>query len=187
MQSETPPPARPRRRAFDWPTAILIAIVVTAAFYVYWRDGPAQFLNVVWSDAELFVSILPKVLAGCLLAALITILLPRDTINRWVGAESGMKGILISALVGVILPGGPFTIFPVAGAFIGMGADVAAAITLITSWTLIGINRAVVWEMAFFGFDFVGWRWLAALPLPILAGLLARAIARHVAAKARAS
>ena len=39
MQKETPQPARRRRRALDWPTAILIAIVAAAATYVFWRDG----------------------------------------------------------------------------------------------------------------------------------------------------
>jgi uncharacterized membrane protein YraQ (UPF0718 family) len=185
MQSETPRPARRKRHAFDWPTGILIAIVVAAAAYVLWRDGPAQFLEVVWSDTGLFARMLPNVLAGCLIAALVTVLLPRDTISRWVGHDSGLRGILISAGAGIIVPGGPFTIYPIAAAFLGMGADAAAAVTLITSWTTIGMSRALVWELPFLGFDFVAWRWLAALPLSVLAGLIVRAVERHWRAKAR--
>jgi uncharacterized membrane protein YraQ (UPF0718 family) len=180
MQSDTPPPVRRKRRAFDWPTAILITIVVAAAAYVFWRDGAARFSEVVWADAGLFARMLPNVLAGCLIAALVTVLLPRDTVSRWVGRDSGLKGILISAGVGIIVPGGPFTIFPIAAAFLGVGADAAAVVTLITSWTTIGMSRALVWEMPFLGFDFVAWRWLAALPLAILAGLAVRAIERRL-------
>jgi uncharacterized membrane protein YraQ (UPF0718 family) len=185
MQSGTPPPARRKRRAFDWPTAILITIVVCAAAYVYWRDGTARFLEVVWADAGLFATMLPNVLAGCLIAALVTVLLPRDTISRWVGKDSGLKGILISAGAGIIVPGGPFTIFPIAAAFLGVGADAAAVVTLITSWTTIGMSRALVWEMPFLGFDFVAWRWIAALPLAVLAGLAVRMIERHWLTKGR--
>lgn len=185
MQPETPPPVRRSRRALDWPTAILIAIVVAAAAYVLWRDGSARFIELIRSDAGLFAWMLPNVLAGCLIAALVTVLLPRDAISRWVGHESGLKGILISAGVGIIVPGGPFTIFPIAAAFLGMGADAAAAVTLITSWTTIGMSRALVWELPFLGFDFVAWRWLAALPLAMLAGLIVRAVERHWRAKAR--
>lgn len=185
MQQEQPQFVRRSRRAIDWPTAVLIVLVGTAAGYVLWRDGLAKSLQVMWGDAELFGLMLPKVLAGCLIAAFITILLPRETVNRWVGPDSGAKGILVSTFAGIILPGGPFTIFPIAGAFIAMGADVAAAITLITSWTLLGLNRSLVWEMAFFGFDVVGWRWLAALPLPILAGFLVRALERYFKVRAR--
>ena len=185
MQAEGPKSTRPRRRAFDKATAILIVLVVSAAAYVFWRDGPARFLDVVWADAGLFARMLPNVLAGCLIAALITVLLPRDTISRWVGKDSGFKGILISAGVGIIVPGGPFTIFPIAAAFLGIGADAAAVVTLITSWTTIGMSRALVWEMPFLGFDFVFWRWLAALPLAVLAGLAVRAIEQQLRSRAK--
>ena len=43
------------------------------------------------------------------------------------------------------------------------------------SWTLLGYARALVWELPFFGLDFVTWRIIFSLPLPILAGLAARA------------
>jgi uncharacterized membrane protein YraQ (UPF0718 family) len=185
MDPASPRPARRRRRAFDWPTALLIAIVVSAAAYVFWRDGAARFLDVVWADSGLFLRMMPNVLAGCLIAALVTILLPRDAVVRWVGKDSGLKGILISAGVGIIVPGGPFTIYPIAAAFLGMGADAAAVVTLITSWTTIGLSRSLVWELPFLGFDFVLWRWLAALPLAVLAGLIVRAIERHWRVKAK--
>jgi hypothetical protein len=59
-----------------------------------------------------------------------------------------------------------------------MGADAGAVVTFIVSWTLIGYTRALIWELPFFGSDFVIWRIVQALPLPIIAGLLAR-IAVH--------
>lgn len=185
MKSETLPPERRKRRALDWPTGVLVAIVVTAATYVFWRDGPERFFEVIWSDSGLFALMLPNVLAGCLIAALVTVLLPRDTISRWVGHESGFKGILISAAVGIIVPGGPFTIYPIAAAFLGMGADAAAVVTLVTSWTTIGLSRSLVWELPFLGFDFMLWRWLAALPLAVLAGLIVRVIERRVRDRAQ--
>ncbi len=182
MTPGTPP--RRKRRAFDWPTAVLVCLVVVSAAYVFWRDGAARFLEVIWADAGLFATMMPNVLAGCLIAALVTILLPRDTVVRWVGKDSGFKGILISAGVGIIVPGGPYTIYPIAAAFFGMGADAAAIVTLITSWTTIGLSRSLVWELPFLGFDFVLWRWIAALPLAVLAGLIVRAIERYWRVKA---
>lgn len=170
-----------RRKTFDWSAAVILLIVVAAAIYVYLRDGAARFYEVAWHDLGLFGDMLPKVLAGCLIAAFLTVLLPREVIGRWLGTDSGVKGILIATVAGIVLPGGPFTIFPIAGALITVGADVSAAIALITSWTLLGINRAVVWEMPFFGIEFVGWRTLMALPLPVIAGLSARLVARMIA------
>lgn len=181
--NEQPKPRR--RKTFDWSAVVILLVIAAAATYVYLRDGADRFIEVAWSDLGLFGDMLPKVLAGSLIAAFLTVLLPREAISRWVGAESGLKGILIATIAGIIMPGGPFTIFPIAGAFIAVGADVAAAVTLITSWTLLGLNRVVVWEMPFFGTDFVGWRMLLALPLPIIAGLTARAITRAIARRER--
>ncbi|MEA2954309.1 MAG: hypothetical protein QOJ96_3829, partial [Alphaproteobacteria bacterium] len=110
-------------------------------------------------------------------------LLPRELVARWVGAESGFVGLLIATILGALLPGGPVTIYPVASAFLLVGADVGATIAFITSWTLLGYTRALVWELPFFGLDFVIWRTIVALPLPIIAGLLARVLSRKAAAR----
>jgi hypothetical protein len=161
----TPPPARRRRRAFDWSTAVIAALAFAAAATVYLRDGRQHFLDVLINDVSLFGEMLPKVLAGCLIGAFVTLLLPREMVARWVGHESGFAGLLIAAFFGFLLPGGPITIYPVAGAFLVMGADAGAVVAFIVSWTLIGYTRALVWELPFFGADFVIWRMIAAIPL----------------------
>jgi len=172
-----PTPPR-RRRTFDWATATIAVLAVGAAAIVYVRDGPARFLGILDSDLWLLGDMLPKVLAGCVIAVFITLLLPRAMVARWVGEESGFSGLVIAAVVGFVLPGGPITIYPVAGAFIAMGADAGAVVAFLTSWSLVGYARALVWEMPFFGVHFVLWRVLIALPLPLLAGVLVRIAAR---------
>jgi len=167
-------PARRPRRAFDWSAAVIATLAITSAIAVFFRDGQAHFLSILTDDVTLFGSMLPKVLAGSLIGAFVTLLLPREMIVKWVGAESGITGILVATLAGAVLPGGPFTIYPVAGSFLAAGADVGAACAFVISWTLIGYTRAIVWELPFFGLDFVTWRILFSLPLPILSSLLAR-------------
>jgi uncharacterized membrane protein YraQ (UPF0718 family) len=171
--AEAPLQRRPRR-AFDWSSAAIAVAVAVSAAVVYWRDGQARFLEILFTDLVLFVDILPKVLAACLIASFVAVLMPRAVVLRWVGAESGLLGILIAVLAGVICPGGPITIFPIAAAFIAIGADTGAAIAFITSWTLLGYARVLVWELPFFGGEFVIWRVLICIPLPFVAGLLAR-------------
>jgi len=179
-------PARRPRRAFDWSAAVIATLAIGSAIFVFFRDGQARFLAILTEDVALFGTMLPKVLAGCFIGAFVTLLLPRETIAKWVGAESGIGGILVATLAGAILPGGPFTIYPVAAAFLVAGADAGAACAFVISWTLIGYTRAIVWELPFFGLDFVAWRILFSLPLPILAGLAARAAWRLMTAKTAA-
>ncbi len=156
----------------------IATVAVAAAAAVYVRDGAEHFLAILGSDVTLLGEMVPKVLAGCLIGAFVTLLLPRELVARWVGHESGFAGLLIAAFFGFLLPGGPITIYPVAGAFLLMGADAGAVVAFITSWTLLGYTRALVWELPFFGSDFVLWRIVEALPLPIIAGLLARIVVR---------
>jgi len=171
--------ARRPHRAFDWSTAVVATLTLTAAVTVFLRDGQERFLAILFDDLGIVGTMLPKVLAGCLIGAFVTLLLPRETVTRWVGGDSGIGGILIATVAGAILPGGPFTIYPVAGAFLAAGADAGAACAFVISWTLLGYSRAIVWELPFFGLDFVTWRLILAIPLPIIAGIAARALWRY--------
>lgn len=152
-------------------------MVTAAATAVFIRDGRDRFLEILYHDLRLFGDVLLKVAAGCLIGAFLARLLPRELVAKWIGAESGIVGLFIATLLGAVLPGGPITIYPVASAFLLVGADVGATIAFITSWTLLGYTRALVWEIPFFGIDFVVWRSLISLPLPIIAGLVARLLA----------
>ena len=82
--------------------------------------------------------------------------------------------MLIGTAFGAILPGGPFTAYPVASALLTVGADFGATIAMVVSWTLIGYGRAVAWELPIMGTDFTLWRIVISLPLPVLAGALGR-------------
>ena len=90
------------------------------------------------------------------------------------GRNPGLKGLLIGTAFGAILPGGPFTAYPVASALLTVGADFGATIAMVVSWTLIGYGRAVAWELPIMGTDFTLWRIVISLPLPVLAGALGR-------------
>src|SRR4051812_5089383 len=175
-------PERRRLRSFEWSTAVILILAASSGAVVFMRDGTDKFLAILTKDLELFLSMLPKMAAGCLIAAFVTRLLPREVVARVVGAESGLFGLIIAMLMGAALPGGPLTIYPVAGAFLVLGADVGTAITFITAWNLLGYNRALIWELPFFGTEFVGWRILIALPLPLIAGLMARSAVRTLGA-----
>ncbi len=173
---------KPRRKVIDWAFAVVAALSAVAAIHVWIRDGADVWFHILVEDLQLFATILPKVAAGCLIGALVRLLVPRELIVRWVGAGSGITGLAIASAVGAVFPGGPFTIFPLAGAFMLIGADRGAAVAFVNAWLLIGLNRAIIWEMPFFGPDFVLARALLSLPIPILTGLIARHIDRWLPA-----
>jgi hypothetical protein len=172
-----------RRKTFDWSTALITVCMMSAAVVVYVRDGWDRFAAVFFGDLHIFIDILPKMAAGCLIGVFSTLLIPRELVVRLVGAESGFAGLAIATFAGIIMPGGPVTVYPVAGAFLAAGADIGAALAFVTSWTLLGYARVLVWELPFFGADFVLWRMAVAPAFPLLVGLLGRFIAKALMAR----
>jgi uncharacterized membrane protein YraQ (UPF0718 family) len=165
---------RKKRKPIGW-SMISIAVLVAISVVLVWRrDGMHGVLEILSSDLLLFGGILPRVLAGCLLGAFIAEILPHEKVSRALGPQSGLKGLLIGTAFGAILPGGPFTAYPVAAALLTVGADFGATIAMVVSWTLIGYGRAVAWELPIMGTDFTIWRIALSVPIPILAGALGR-------------
>ena len=156
---------------------LFIAVLVAVSVVLVWRrDGINGVTEILYGDLALFGEILPRVLAGCLLGAFIAEILPHDKVSRALGPESGLKGLLIGTAFGAILPGGPFTVYPVAAALLTIGADFGAIIAMVVSWTLIGYGRAIAWELPILGTDFTLWRIAFSVPIPILAGALGRLV-----------
>ena len=75
----------------------------------------------------------PKILCGFFIAAAVPILLPPERLNQWVGQDSGFRGLLVAALAGALVPGGPMMIFPLAASFRLAGASTATIITFVTA------------------------------------------------------
>lgn len=176
MPDETPQglPKITRRTPFDWGFVIVAALSFGSMIWVTMRDGLTVSTHILGEDAWLFLTILPKVILGCLIGGLVRLLIARETIETHIGEGSGLKGLAIAGLIGMLFPAGPFTIFPLAAVLLVSGADRGAAIAFISAWLLIGINRAIIWEMPFFGTDFVLFRFLISLPMPVLLGAVAR-------------
>jgi uncharacterized membrane protein YraQ (UPF0718 family) len=162
------------RKPLNWSTVAIAVLVAVSAALVYRRDGAKGVWEILQHDLGLFGGIVPRVLAGCWLGAFIAEILPHEKVSRSLGPKSGLKGLLIGAAFGAILPGGPFTAYPVASALLAVGADFGATIALVVSWTLIGYGRAISWELPIMGTDFTLWRIVISLPMPILAGALGR-------------
>ena len=167
---------RRKRKPVGW-SMIFIAVLVAVCVVLVWRrDGVDGVTEILFSDLELFGGILPRVLAGCLLGAFIAEILPHEKVSRALGPNSGLKGLLIGTAFDAILPGGPFTVYPVAAALLTVGADFGATIAMVVSWTLIGYGRAIAWELPIMSTDFTLWRIVISLPIPILAGALGRLV-----------
>ena len=155
-----------------------LSLVTGAATWLL--KGRAAFLDAIAGSAELVLAILPVLLGAMLLAGYAQSLLPRERVARWLGRESGFRGIVVATLAGAATPGGPFASFALVVALAKSGADIGACIAYLTAWSVLGLHRLLLWELPLLGEDLGLLRYAVSLPLPLLAGVAARLAARRV-------
>lgn len=161
------------RRRLDGTAIFFVALALVTGGATAWLHGGQAVVGSLARAAGLLAWITPVLLGALLLGAYIQRLVPRETMERWLGRDSGWRGLALATLAGSATPGGPFTAFPLVAALYHSGAATPVCITYLTAWSVLGINRALVWELPFLGADFVALRMAVSLPLPFLAGWLA--------------
>lgn len=175
-----PPPVQRPRRIVDAGLLVLLSFTLLAGGLVAWREGPARVWQIA-QDTFGFLALLgPKIGAGIYIAATLPLVLPRDKVGRWIGSESGVRGLVLATLAGAAIPGGPMMTFPLAAGFGVAGADIGAMLAFVTGWSLLSLNRTLIWEFSFLPHDIVWIRYLLSLSFPILVGLGARLLQRRV-------
>jgi uncharacterized membrane protein YraQ (UPF0718 family) len=150
---------------------IVGAFVAVLSLIAVIQGGPGRALDGYREGASLAWSVLPQVALGFLLAGLITVVVPAGLIGQLIGDESGLRGILIATVAGMLTPGGPFLQFPLLATLARGGAGVGPLAAYLTAWSLLSVNRAIVWELPLVGGSFTAARWAVSLAVPILVGL----------------
>jgi uncharacterized membrane protein YraQ (UPF0718 family) len=152
----------------------ILGLCAASALACFALKGTEGLINGLARARDLAAVILPVILPALLLAGLVQAGVARERITRWLGAQSGLRGLLLATLAGIATPGGPMAAFPLVLALAAGGADRGALIAYVTAWALNGFSRILVWELPVLGPEFAALRFLASLPLPVIAGLIAR-------------
>jgi uncharacterized membrane protein YraQ (UPF0718 family) len=164
------------RTSFGMSFWFFAAFALVMGILCYFVLGPEAFNEAVSNDLRQLLDILPRIVAALTLAGFIWILIPRDRFSNLVGRYRGFTGLVLAEIAGIITPGGPASAFPLLAIMGRAGADRGMLVTYITSWALLGIQRLLVWDLPFMGAEITTTRFLASLPLPIIAGLIAQRI-----------
>ena len=174
-----------RRPLVDGSVIFFVALALVSMLLVAFFRGSAALAAAMGHAWWLFVGVVPLIALGMLLGGFARELADPKKIAPILGAQSGWLGLVLATVLGAVTPGGPFAAFPIVYALFLAGADVGAVIAFLTAWSVIGVHRIVVWELPLLGPEFVIVRVLTSLPLPVLAGALARVLARGRLAVAR--
>ena len=160
----------------DITSFVLVTVVVILLVIAFWqgRDLPLAGLQtaglILWRN-------LPILLLSFVIAGLVQVLIPGDLITNWLGPQTGSKGVLIGCVVGGLVPGSPYAVFPIVAALYKGGAGLGAVVSFVSAWSLWSVSRLPV-EMALIDPKPALVRYAITFIVPPIAGLLAQAIAR---------
>ncbi len=153
------------------PTIIMGVIAVALLFIGYQKGGGEHILGLK-SAGNLLLQITPLLIFAFIIAGMVQYLVPTEMMSKWVGTESGWRGILIGTAVGGFMPGGPYIILPIAAGLLRVGASVGTMVALITSWSLLAFIRLPM-EIGIMGWKFTLIRLACTFFFPPIAGLIA--------------
>ncbi len=163
---------------FDGTLLVLIGVVAALAWLVYARGGEELLRRGLGDGGMLLYRYGLLIVVSFLAAGLASAVLPEQWMARNLGAESGLRGILLAAAAGIVTPAGPFVSMPVAAVMLKSGAGSGPIVAFIAGWALLALHRFIAWEVPMLGWRFALLRYSTCLVLPPIAGLIARAVTR---------
>ncbi len=139
---------------------IVIALILLLIFPS--RQKPTIDAFIEFATEMVFV--MPAVL---LLMGLFSVWIPKEMISRYLGHNSGVRGIVLALLFGSLPTGPLYAAFPLTKELLNKGASPANIFIFLAAWACIKIPQELV-EMKFLGWQFM----LARLGFTILVVVL---------------
>jgi len=158
---------------FDLSTIILIVLAALFAVVAYLKDPSLPWIG-ARNGVSLLWFILPRLVPALILAGMLQVVIPQETVARYFGQKSGMTAILMASVAGVITPGGPMVSVPLLVVLANSGMALGPLVAYMTAWSLFGIQRIIAWEVPLMGWRFVIARVVPSLAFPIIAGWLVK-------------
>ena len=160
------------------PTIIMGVIAIVLLFISYQKGGGEHIVGLK-SAGSLLIQITPLLIFAFIVAGMIQVLIPQEMISKWVGAESGFRGLLIGTAIGSVTPGGPFISLPIAAAMLRAGASIGTMVAFMSAWSLLAVSRLPL-EIGLMGWKFSLIRLACTFFFPPIAGLIANRLFSNV-------
>jgi uncharacterized membrane protein YraQ (UPF0718 family) len=152
---------------------IIMAVLAIVLLAVGYSKGEGQHVQGLRSGVKMIVEILPLLMFAFIVAGMVQILLPQELLSRWIGEESGLKGIFIGTVAGGLTPGGPYVSLPLVAGLLKAGAGIGTVVAFLTAWSLWAVARLPM-ELGILGWKFTFVRLVCTFFFPPIAGFLAQ-------------
>ena len=153
----------------SWGERVVIGMAVAVYAYLFFTD-PSIALQSLRGGVEMFVNLFTLIVAALLLASALGALIPEEMVVRYLGKESGIRGVVAAGLLGGFLFGGPYATYPIMESVYEQGTGYPSLVAMYVGYGLISIGR-VPYGLVIFSPFVVGLRLVFAIGLTIIASL----------------
>lgn len=152
---------------------VIIMFLVTIALVIIGilRQGAGVILQGLTAGGKMLVEVAPLLIAAFVLAGMIQAVVSKETINKWLGKEAGIKGVILGAVAGALIPGGPYVFYPIAASFLLSGAEIGTTLAFVVAKNLWSLSRLPM-EFALLGPKLTIIRFTVTLAFPIIVGIV---------------
>jgi uncharacterized membrane protein YraQ (UPF0718 family) len=157
----------PKQMLADYRWVLIIAL----ADLLVWVFWPAQAAPVIRNTWDYLVEMVVILIPVAMLMGLFEVWVPKQLIGKYLGRESGWKGVLLALLFGTAPTGPLYVAFPIAAMLLKKGASPLNVIILLDAWAAIKIPQLLI-EARFLGPSFMLVRLALTVPSAILMGWL---------------
>lgn len=149
--------------------AVLAGIIITAVILlILYPENRASSFAASTSLLKELIFILPAVMV---LMGLFSVWVSKETVVKYMGQASGIKGLGLAMFIGMMPTGPLYVAFPMASMLLKKGARVANIIIFLSAWACIKLPQELV-EMRFMGFNFMIIRLSFTIVMVIIMSLL---------------
>lgn len=149
-------------------TALLITIMIT----VFNDDIGLRSFNIAFSSFKQMISVVPPIM---IILGLMDVWIPREAMMKYMGDDSGIKGISLAILIGSIAAGPMYAAFPFTKVLLKKGVRFSNIIIFMNAWCVTKIST-LMFEISSLGYKFTLARLLIDIPGVIIMGYLVHAL-----------
>lgn len=114
-----------------WFECVVAILYITLFFFL-----PSKTLYALKEGIVLLLKMLPVFLCVVLFSSFLSVFLSPKTVQRIMGKETGVKGVLLGALVGTVIVGPLWILFPLYNTFLKKGARLAVIGAMIGAFAI---------------------------------------------------
>jgi len=157
-------------------SSFLLVLVLLGILSLFNQELGAGVFNITVMQLKEMLLVIPPIFV---LLGLLDVWVPKQTMVRYMGKGSGLKGILLSLFIGSAAAGPLYGAFPVAAVFMKKGVTFSNVLIFIGAWSTTKIPM-ILFEFSALGAPFALTRLLIDIPgIIIIAFLLSRMMGKE--------